>query len=77
MPKPAVPIIQDLMTEAQQPSLFGFQQPRFKYPPITKQRIQEAKAQMEKKDYLGCADTLRDLRYKLEDFANRINTKPK
>ena len=73
MPKPVVPIIQDLLPEAQQPSLFGFQRPRFKYPPITKERIQQAKAQLSKNDIKGCYETLRDLRYKLEDFEKRIN----
>lgn len=59
-----------------QPSLFGFQRPRFKYPPITRQRIQEAKALLAKNDLRGVYETLRDLRYKLEAFEKRITSKP-
>lgn len=43
-------------------SLFGFQAPKAKVP-ISKERILEAKAQMEKGNMKGVAENLRNVRY--------------
>ncbi len=62
---------------SEQPSLFGFNdmRPRAKVP-ISKERIQEAQRLLAKKDHLGCAQILREVRYKLEAYERRISNKP-
>lgn len=45
--------------------------------PISAERIKEAKALLAKGDYKDAAQTLRDIREKLEEFENRITHKPK
>lgn len=55
-------------------SLFGFQKPTGKVP-ISAARIQEAKDAIARRDTLTALQALRDVRYKLEAFEQRINQK--
>lgn len=61
----------------EQGALFGFNdmRPRAKVP-ISKERIQEAQRLLQNKDSLGCAQILREVRYKLEAYERRISNKP-
>lgn len=54
--------------------LFGFKEmkPRTKLP-ITREQILEAQALFDKGDQKGAEERLRDIRYKLEAYCNRIN----
>lgn len=62
---------------AEQKSLFGFNDMRPKAKvPISKERILEAQRLLEKKDGIGAAAILRDVRYKLEAYERRISHKP-
>lgn len=45
--------------------------------PISAERIKEAKALLARGDYKDAAQTLRDIREKLEEFESRITNKPK
>lgn len=58
----------------EQGELFGFHdmRPRAKVP-ISKERIQEAQRLLKAKDSLGCAQILREVRYKLEAYERRIS----
>jgi hypothetical protein len=60
---------------AHQFGLFGFVRPLRKIP-ISAARIEQAKEQLAKKDYKGCAETLRNTRYKLEAFERSITSRP-
>lgn len=53
-------------------SLFGWQKPVAKVP-ISKERIEEVKKLIAKKDGLGAVQVLREVRYKLEAFEQRIS----
>lgn len=44
--------------------------------PISAERIKEAKALLAKGDYKDAAQTLRDIRERLEEFEKRITHKP-
>lgn len=62
---------------AEQKSLFGFNDMRPKAKvPISKERILEVQRLLEKKDGIGAAAILRDVRYKLEAYERRISNKP-
>jgi hypothetical protein len=62
---------------AEQKSLFGFNDMRPKAKvPISKERILEVQRLLEKKDGVGAAAILRDVRYKLEAYERRISNKP-
>ncbi len=52
-------------------SLFGFQKPKLKVP-ISKERIEEAKALFAKGDMLGSARRLREVREALERFERTL-----
>lgn len=58
-------------------NLFRFRdmRPRTKVP-ISRERIEEAKKMFDRGDIKGSAEALREVRYKLEAYCNRINTKP-
>lgn len=48
--------------------------PRTKVP-ISRERIEEAKKMFERGDVKGSVEALREVRYKLEAYCNRINSK--
>lgn len=56
--------------------LFGFHdmKPLAKVP-ISRERIEEAKKMFERGDTKGSVEALREIRYKLEAYCNRITTK--
>lgn len=59
-----------------QRSLFGFKEmlPKANLKKIiTKERIQEIQALLEKKDALGAEQALREMRYKLEAYERRLS----
>ncbi len=58
------------MTEHQF-SLFGFQRPKVKVP-ISKERILQAKTELEKRDFKSFLKTLRDVRERLEKFERKL-----
>lgn len=57
--------------------LFGFHdmKPRAKVP-ISKERVEEAKRMHENGDDKAAAEIMREVRYKLEAYCARINSKP-
>ena len=57
--------------------LFGFHdmKPRAKVP-ISKERVEEAKRMHESGDDKAAAEIMREVRYKLEAYCARINSKP-
>jgi len=55
-------------------SLFGWQRPIAKVP-ISKERIEEVKKLIAKKDGHNAAIALREVRYKLQAFEQRINSR--
>lgn len=58
-------------------SLFGFHdmKPRAKVP-ISRGRVEEAKRMHENGDDKAAAEIMREVRYKLEAYCARINSKP-
>jgi len=64
---------------AEQKSLFGFKDmlPKANLKKIiTKERIQEVQALLDKKDGRGAAEKLREMRCALEAYERRISNKP-
>lgn len=61
---------------AEQLPLFGFQdmRPRLKVL-FDRELVLKGKRQYDRGDFKGAAETLRDIRYKLENFCARINQK--
>lgn len=57
--------------------LFGFRdmKPKTKVP-ISRERIEEAKRLFHSGDVKGSVELLREVRYKLEAYCARINSKP-
>lgn len=55
-------------------SLFGWQKPVAKVP-ISKERVEEVKKLIAQKNSKGAVATLREIRYKLQAFESRINTR--
>ena len=53
-------------------SLFGWQRPVAKVP-ISKERVEEVRKLIARKDGHGAAKVLRELRYKLQAFEQRIS----
>jgi hypothetical protein len=51
--------------------LFGFQRPKVKVP-ISKERILQAKQELEKRDFKSFLKTLRDVRERLEKFERKL-----